>query len=135
MFHDRIEKQVSHVVGECATNEELHGEIVDALRVRLRIRVLGVYPSLREDVAHRPGEGLESLTWTGSLRIDYLVENEVALIAIHPRELNRAALVLAMKSYIALEDGLRRAPHLTVRTHICVPSIRLWTHSTYAPRR
>jgi hypothetical protein len=77
---------------------------------------------LRQDVAHGPGEGLESLAWTGSLRIDYLVENKVALIAIHTRELNRAALVLAMKSCIVPEDGLWRAPHLTVRAHICVPS-------------
>jgi hypothetical protein len=61
LFHDRIEEKVSDVVGECAANEELHREIVDALRVRLRVGVLSVYSSLRQDVSRRPGEGLESL--------------------------------------------------------------------------
>jgi hypothetical protein len=44
-------------------DEELHGDVVDALGVFPLVRVLRLHPSLREDVSHGADEGLEPFRW------------------------------------------------------------------------
>ena len=96
LLRERIEQEVGDVVGQRAADEELHREVVDALGVLALVRVLRVDPSLRKDVPHGAGEGLETLARAGSRQVDDVVEDQVPFVerVVRPRELNRATPVL-----------------------------------------
>ena len=56
-----FEEEVQDVVGQGAPDQELHGEVVDALGVLALVGLLGAQPPLREDVPHGAGDGLVAL--------------------------------------------------------------------------
>jgi hypothetical protein len=93
------EQEVRGVVGEGAAEQKLHREVVHTLRVLSLIRFLGVNPSLREDVSHRAGEGLEPLPCIGGRQPDDVVEDEMAFVepVVRPRERDGTAAVLLEK--------------------------------------
>jgi hypothetical protein len=94
--HDRIEQKVRDVVGQRAADEELHGQVVDALGVLSFVGLLGAHPALRQDISHRAGGRLELLPRACRDRVDDVVEEEVPLVEPvgRTRELNRATSVL-----------------------------------------
>src|SRR5262249_41951887 len=61
MPHEWIEPQVGHIVGERTANQELHREVVNALRILTRIPLLCRDPASRQDVTHRPGHRFKTL--------------------------------------------------------------------------
>ena len=115
-LRDRIEEEVHDVVGERAPDQELHGEIVDALGVLALVRLLGAQPPLREDVPHGAGDGLVALARTHRRGIDDVVEHEMPLVEriARPRELDRAAPVLLEKLLLSLACPVsERVPRLS----------------------
>ncbi len=105
LLRDRIQQQIGYIVGERAANQELHGQVVDALGIRLRVGALGVYPALREDVAHRAREGLESLARPGGRRVHDGVEYEMSLVAVCVRQRPWAARGWSLEGCIAFEPN------------------------------
>ena len=99
LLRDRIEQQVHDVVRERAADQELHRQVVDALRVLALVGLLGAHPSLGQDVAHRARERLEALARSGGRGIEDAVEDEMALVERigAARELDGAAAVLLEK--------------------------------------
>ena len=95
-LRDGIEKEVQDVVGQRAPDEELHGEVVDALGVLALVCLLRAQPPLREDVPHGAGDGLVALPRAHRRGIDDVVEHEMPLVEriARPGELDRAAPVL-----------------------------------------
>ena len=93
---DGIEEKVGDVVSQRATDEKLHREIIDALGVRALVGLLGLHPSLRQDIAHGAGNSLKALPWAGGYQFDDVVENEMPFIkrVIRSRERNRPTAVL-----------------------------------------
>jgi hypothetical protein len=75
-----IEKEVGDVVGERATDEEFHREVVDALRDLALVGLLRAHPSLGENVAHGAGHGLEALSSADRRIFHDVVEDEVSLV-------------------------------------------------------
>ena len=75
-----IEQEIRHVVGQRAADEKLHREVIDALGVLAAYGFLRLHPALRQDVAHRASEGLETLARVGGRRFDDVVEDEVPFV-------------------------------------------------------
>ena len=93
---DPVEHQAGDVVRQRPSDQELHRQVIDMLRVFARVGFLRQHPSLREDVAYRPGQRLESLAGPRGARRHDVVEDEVALVEriVGPREGDLAAAVL-----------------------------------------
>ena len=93
---DRLEQQVHDVVRERAADQELHRQVVDALRVLALVGLLGADPPLRQHVAHRARDRLEALARPGGRRVADAVEEQMALVERigGARELDGAAAVL-----------------------------------------
>ena len=77
---DRGQEEVGDVVRQRAADEELHREVVDALGVLARVRLLGADPSLREDVADGPRDRLVVFARTGRVGVGDVVEEQVPLV-------------------------------------------------------
>ena len=78
--HERVEQKVGSVVGQRSADEKLHREVVDALAVLALIGLLRTQPSLREDVAHGAGCGLETLASADGRRFPDVIEEEVPFV-------------------------------------------------------
>src|SRR3989475_5579221 len=116
LFREWIEQEIHDVVGERTADQELHREVVDALRVLALVGSFRAYPSLGQDVTYGAREGLEAFAWSGSGGIDDAVEDEMAFVEPIgiPCELNGAAAVLLAKGgrWISVFPGhLRRLSH------------------------
>src|SRR5262249_20546309 len=127
LFRERIEQQIHDVVGERTADQELHREVVDALRVVALVGLLRAHPALGQDVAHGAREGLEALSWSCSGGIDDGVEYEMAFVEpiSISRELNRAAAVLlADGGHWISAPPCRPAGHLRRLSHpLCLPGL------------
>ena len=106
-LRDRIEEKVGNVVGERAANQKLHREIIDTLGVSALVRLLGMHPALRENIAHGAGEGLKTLARAGIHQFNDIVEDEMAFIEciVRPRDWNRPAVVLPHELRRIIESG------------------------------
>ena len=95
-FRDRIEEKVRDIVGQRAADEKLHREIVDALGVLALVGLFGVYPTLRQDIPHGAGKGLETFARTGGHQLKDVIEEEMTLVksVVCSCELNWPAAVL-----------------------------------------
>ncbi len=80
VVHGRVEQKVGNVVGQRSADEKLHREIVDALAIPAPIGLLRTQPSLREDVAHGAGCGLETLASADGRQVPDVIEEEVPLV-------------------------------------------------------
>ena len=80
VVHDRVEQKVGNVVGQRSADEKLHREIVDALAILALIGLLRTQPSLREDVAHGAGCGLETLASADGRQFPDVIEEEVPFV-------------------------------------------------------
>jgi hypothetical protein len=91
-----MEEKVYEVVRQRAPNKELHGEIVDTFGILSFVRLLGVQPTLREDVADRAGDSLIALPWAYRCEVDHIVKQKMPLVkrVIGPSELNRTTPIL-----------------------------------------
>ena len=91
----RIEQKISDVVGQRAADEELHRKVVEALGIAWVVGLLGEHPSLRKDVPHRAGKGLEPVARRGRGGVHRIVEEQMTFIECIFRagELYRAASV------------------------------------------
>ena len=76
--HDRLDPEVEDVVGQRPADQELHREVVDLLGVGAIVGRVRLQPALRQQVAERPGHGLETLARVGLLRPDDVVEDQPA---------------------------------------------------------
>ena len=120
----RVEEEVQDVVGERAADQELHGEVVDALRVLALVGVLGAQPALREDVPHGAGDGLVALARPDRRRVDDVVEHQMPLVEriAGPGELDRAAAVLLEQlRRIGVGPPLRPVMPSVARSRVCPP--------------
>lgn len=80
LFRIRLKPKIGDIVGQGATEQKFHREVVNALGVALLAGLLGFQPALREHVAHGMRDGLE-LVAGGSFRFrDDLVERDVPVI-------------------------------------------------------
>ena len=59
--NQRLRGQIHHVVAQRAAEQKLHGEVVDALGVRVLSRLTGGNPAMRDQVADEAAGGLELL--------------------------------------------------------------------------
>ena len=94
-LHGGIEEEVHDVVCQGPPDEELHGEVVDALGVRALISALRAQPPLRKDIPHRAGDGLEPRSRIHGSGINDVVEHEMPLVQRfgRPREPDWPALI------------------------------------------
>src|SRR5262249_39149745 len=85
--------------GQGAPDEELHGQVVDALGILARVGLFRTRPSLRQDVSYGAGDGFVALARTYGGGVDGVVEQEVSLVERGgcSRERDRAASVLLEK--------------------------------------
>ncbi len=120
---DRVEQQVHDVVRERAADQELHRQVVDALRVLALVRLLGADPPLRQDVPHRARARLEAFARPSGSGIADAVEEQMALIEPigGARELDGAAAIL--------REQVRRRGRVARRqigrtAHMLVPVLR-----------
>ena len=97
VVHDRTEQEVRDVVGQRASDQKLHREVIDALGIRAIVGLLCAHPALRQDVANRAGEGLVTLARGGRRRIGHVVEEQVPLVERirAARQLHRSASILS----------------------------------------
>src|SRR5262249_3641893 len=75
-----IEQEVSDVVGQRSADQELHRQVVDPFRVFLFIDLLGMEPSIGENVSNGAGESLKAFAGTGGRQAHGVVEGEMAFI-------------------------------------------------------
>jgi hypothetical protein len=112
LLDHRIEQQVVDVVGQRPADQELHRQVVDPLRVLPLVGLLGVEPAMGEQVAHRPGEGLEPLAIARRGQSHDVVEDQVPLIerVMGAGELDRAEAILLeqLRHRLAAHRGHRR---------------------------
>ena len=96
MMHHRIGQKIADVIGQRASDEKLHGKIVNTLGVAMLVRTLRQHPTLRQKVAYGAGKCLEALTRGCDPGIDHPVENQVPLVEciLCPNQCNRAASIL-----------------------------------------
>ncbi len=96
LTHQRTQQQIRDVVGQRATHQEFHREVVSALRVCPLVGLLGADPSLRENVPDRARECLVPLARLTCRGINDVVEQQVPLIQriSGTGELDRTAAVL-----------------------------------------
>src|ERR1700679_3768833 len=73
-------QQIRHVIRERASDQEFHRQVIHELWVLARVRLCGEYPTARERVSDRAGEGLELVAWRCRARVDGLLEKKMALI-------------------------------------------------------
>src|SRR5262249_37110597 len=64
-FRDRIQEKVGYIVSQRAADEKLHREIIDALGVAAFVGLFAEYPTLRQNIPHRAGKSLKTLTRPG----------------------------------------------------------------------
>ncbi len=109
---DPVEHQVGDIIRQRPSDQELHRQVIHMLRVLARVGFLRQHPSLREDVAHRPGQGLESLARPRSAGRHDVVEDEVALVEriVGPQEGDLAAAVLRKQRGGVDRPGRNRRP-------------------------
>ena len=75
-----VNQEIGDVVGQGATEQKFHREVINALGVALPVSLLGFQPALRKHVAHGTRDGFE-LVAVGSFRFrDDLVERDMTLI-------------------------------------------------------
>jgi len=74
------QERVGDIVGERPAEQEFHREVIGPLGILLRIGILRLKPSLRNDVADRPGGRLVLVAQRGVPRIDDMVEDQVPLV-------------------------------------------------------
>ena len=112
--HEGTEQQVRDVIGQRATDQKLHREVVDALGVRALVGLLRADPSLRENVPDGARERLVALTRTGGGRIGNVVEEQVPLIERMggTREIDRAASILLAQRRRRVRCGFCVRNHL-----------------------
>ena len=91
----RLQHEVRDVVRERSTDQELHRQVVDPFRVLAVVGFCRLDPSLGEDVADGPRDGLVALAKARVLEGDDVVEREMALVerVVTAREWNRTARV------------------------------------------
>ena len=91
-----IKQKIRDIVCQRAADEKLHREIVEPLRVLLFVGLLGQKPSLRQNVAHGPGQRLEPVAGCRRRGIDAVVKEQVPFIQCFVRsgELHGTASVL-----------------------------------------
>src|SRR5581483_4599233 len=75
-----IEEEICDVVRERASDEELHGKIVDPLRIVPLVGSLGAKPTLRENVPDGAGDRLVTLPRPHRFGLDDGVEEEMPLV-------------------------------------------------------
>jgi hypothetical protein len=93
--HQRIKQQVGDVIGQRAAEEEFHGEVVHALRIRLFVCFLGEHPSLRKDISDGSRDSCKALTQANQLLVDDIVEMKMPFVQpVRSHKLNGAAPVL-----------------------------------------
>jgi hypothetical protein len=74
IVQERIEQEVSHVVGDRTSDKKLHREIVNTLGIGLIVGFAGKHPALRKDVANRAGEGFVMFARGGLGQVNHPVE-------------------------------------------------------------
>ena len=126
---DRVEQQVHDVVRERAADQELHRQVVDALRVLALVGLLGADPPLGQDVAHRARDRLEPLARPGGRDVADAVEEQMALVERigGARELDGAAAVLreeVRRRRRGASSPLRRTAHAFVGFRGLLASLR-----------
>src|SRR5262245_61581330 len=65
-FRDRIQEKVGDIVSKRAADEKLHREIINAFGVDAFVALFAEYPTLRQNISHRAGKSLKTLTRSGS---------------------------------------------------------------------
>ena len=78
--HQGIEQEVRDIIGERASDEEFHREVVNPLWVGAVVGSVGAYPTLGQKVTDRAGEGIVVLASIRDRGIDAIVQKQVALI-------------------------------------------------------
>src|SRR5262249_32515204 len=79
MLYKWLRGKIHHVVAECPAEQELHGQIMNALGVRLPALATGLGPTMGDQVANESAAGLELLPWLGHSRIHELLAKHVPL--------------------------------------------------------
>jgi len=94
------QREVHDVVGERATDEKFHREVVDAFGVVAFVGLLGADPTLRENVAERAGDCFVPLAQAGGSGMHDVVEEKVALVerVRVPGQIDCTASVLTSQS-------------------------------------
>ena len=94
-----VEQEIGDVIGERTPNQVLHREIVNTLGVFPGVVFFGADPALRQEVADRAGQSLETFARDGGAGRDDVVKNQVALIGsiAGTRKLDGATAVLLEK--------------------------------------
>src|SRR5205814_334566 len=89
-----------------APDQILHREIVNALGIFPRVVFFGANPALRQEVANRAGQRVETLARPGRFERYDVIEYQVPLIGsiARARELNGATAVL-LKEFSLLNWG------------------------------
>ena len=76
----RDNEEIGNIVGQGATEQKFHREVIDALGIALPVGLFGFQPALRKHVADRPRNGLELVAVGGFRFRDDMVERNVPLI-------------------------------------------------------
>ena len=89
-----IEHQVGDVIRQRAAHQKLKRQVIDALGVSLPVCLLGLEPTLREDIPHGPRNGFEAVSRRDVGRADNLIESQMPLVkgVAAAREFQRAAV-------------------------------------------
>jgi hypothetical protein len=77
---DRVQREVHHVVCKRTADEKLDRNVVDPLRVLMRIGLVGAQPTVRKNVSHCARGGLVALARVCGLGLDDIVELQMPLI-------------------------------------------------------
>src|SRR5262249_18406124 len=125
-LRDRIEQQVHDVVRQRAADQELHRQVVDALRVPPFVGLPRAHPAQGQEVAQGGNEGLEARAGSRLGRRDDAVEEQIALVEpiAGPPELNGPAPVLLQKVRLVIGVRSRADGDLPRLSHLFAPRFR-----------
>ena len=131
-----VEHQVGDVVGQRAADQELHRQVIDALRVFPMIGAQRQRPALRQHVTHRTGRRLEGLARPGGARVDEIVEQEMAFeqrVGVAGKSDRVGTVVLwkfCMRDDVGclVHDALHKPDQFFVRTPRLAPVARCFSH-------
>ncbi len=77
---DRIEQQIHDVVAERPADEKLDRDVINSLRILVRVGLVGAQPSVRKNVSNRARGGLVALARIGSVGLDNVVVFQMPFI-------------------------------------------------------
>ncbi len=100
-----LDLEVVDRVGQRPADEELHRQVVNLLGVLLVVGAVGQQPSLREQIAERPGQGLEPLARAGLVLGHDVVEDQAPVVTLVVGDAERTALVLVERIQSLLHSG------------------------------